>query len=116
LTNVQENDEQIDAQRADVAALRKALAAKNEDWAKELDNVADALIVAPCGLLGGDGLGIRYRFRRPRPRHRIRQKRDILVLDTEVYSNTGGQASKATPIGAMPGSPLPEGHFKKDSA
>jgi pyruvate-ferredoxin/flavodoxin oxidoreductase len=55
LTNVQENDEQIDAQRADVAALRKALAGKNEDWAKELDNVADALIRRSVWILGGDG-------------------------------------------------------------
>jgi len=44
LSNTQDSDEQIEAQRADVAALRESLAGKSESWAKELDNVAEALV------------------------------------------------------------------------
>jgi hypothetical protein len=47
-------------------------------------------------------LGLRHRLRRTRPRAGPRgHDVNILVLDTEVYSNTGGQMSKATPIGAV---------------
>ncbi|MEN6490654.1 MAG: pyruvate:ferredoxin (flavodoxin) oxidoreductase [Rectinema sp.] len=101
LTNVQENDEQIEAQRADVAALRKALGGKNEEWAKELDNVADALIRRSVWILGGDGWAYDIGF--GGLDHVIASGKNVnlLVLDTEVYSNTGGQASKATPIGAI---------------
>ena len=45
-------------------------------------------------------LGLRHRFRWFRPRYCFGKNLNILVLDTEVYSNTGGQASKSTPIGA----------------
>jgi hypothetical protein len=45
-------------------------------------------------------VGLRHRLRRPRSRAGARLKVNVLVLDTEVYSNTGGQQSKATPIGA----------------
>jgi len=101
LANVQENDEQIEAQRADVAALRKALGGKNEEWAKELDNVADALIRRSVWILGGDGWAYDIGF--GGLDHVIASGKNVnlLVLDTEVYSNTGGQASKATPIGAI---------------
>jgi pyruvate-ferredoxin/flavodoxin oxidoreductase len=56
-------------------------------------------------------LGLRHRLRRPGPRPGLRSRRQLLVLDTEVYSNTGGQASKATPLGAaakfaMSGKPI----------
>ena len=46
-------------------------------------------------------LGLRHRLRRRRPRARVGRNVNLLVLDTEVYSNTGGQASKATPLGAV---------------
>ena len=46
-------------------------------------------------------LGLRHRLRRPGPRPGLGRNVNILVLDTEVYSNTGGQASKATPRGAV---------------
>ena len=101
LGNAQEDDDQIDAQRADVAALRKAVAGKNEDWAKELDNVADALIRRSVWILGGDGWA--YDIGYGGLDHVLASGRNVnvLVLDTEVYSNTGGQSSKATPIGAI---------------
>lgn len=101
LGNAQEDDDQIDAQRTDVAALRKAVAGKNEDWAKELDNVADALIRRSVWILGGDGWA--YDIGYGGLDHVLASGRNVnvLVLDTEVYSNTGGQSSKATPIGAI---------------
>jgi pyruvate-ferredoxin/flavodoxin oxidoreductase len=101
LSNAQENDEQIEAQRADVAALRSALAGNSEEWAKELDNVADALIRRSVWILGGDGWAYDIGF--GGLDHVIASGKNVnlLVLDTEVYSNTGGQASKATPIGAI---------------
>ena len=46
-------------------------------------------------------LGLRHRLRRSRPRPRDGRDVNVLVLDTEVYSNTGGQASKSTPLGAV---------------
>ncbi len=101
LTNAQENDEQIEAQRADVTALRRALADNREAWARELDNVADALIRRSVWILGGDGWAYDIGF--GGLDHVIASGKNVnlLVLDTEVYSNTGGQASKATPIGAI---------------
>jgi len=101
LANAQENEEQIEAQRANVAELRKALSSKKEDWAKELDNVADALIRRSVWIVGGDGWAYDIGF--GGLDHVIASGKNVnlLVLDTEVYSNTGGQASKATPIGAI---------------
>ena len=63
---------------------------------------AGGLPGAPLGVdRGRRRLGLRHRLRRSRSRARPSGKNvNILVLDTEVYSNTGGQASKATPLGA----------------
>ena len=101
LSNTQESDEQIEAQRVDVAALREFLAGKTEGWAKELDNVAEALIRRSVWIFGGDGWAYDIGF--GGLDHVIASGKNVnlLVLDTEVYSNTGGQASKATPIGAI---------------
>ncbi len=101
LSNTQESDEQIEAQRVDVAALRECLAGKTEGWAKELDNVAEALIRRSVWIFGGDGWAYDIGF--GGLDHVIASGKNVnlLVLDTEVYSNTGGQASKATPIGAI---------------
>ncbi|MGB4255542.1 MAG: thiamine pyrophosphate-dependent enzyme, partial [Rectinema sp.] len=101
LSNTQDSDEQIEAQRADVAALRESLAGKSESWAKELDNVAEALVRRSVWIFGGDGWAYDIGF--GGLDHVIASGKNInlLVLDTEVYSNTGGQASKATPIGAI---------------
>ncbi len=101
LSNTQESDEQIEAQRVDVAALREFLAGKTEGWAKELDNVAESLIRRSVWIFGGDGWAYDIGF--GGLDHVIASGKNVnlLVLDTEVYSNTGGQASKATPIGAI---------------
>jgi pyruvate-ferredoxin/flavodoxin oxidoreductase len=90
----------IDAQRARVKALRQKLAAIKTPEAHRLDVLADYLVRKSVWIVGGDGWA--YDIGYGGLDHVIAQNRDvnILVLDTEVYSNTGGQASKATPIGA----------------
>jgi pyruvate-ferredoxin/flavodoxin oxidoreductase len=101
LANKQAGDEEIEAQRANVAELKKALAGKKEGWAAELSNVAEDLIRKSVWTFGGDGWA--YDIGYGGLDHVLASGRDIniMVLDTEVYSNTGGQMSKATPIGAI---------------
>ncbi len=90
----------IAAQRERVAALKRKLADLDSAEARWLAMIADALVKKSVWIVGGDGWA--YDIGYGGLDHVIAQGRDvnILVLDTEVYSNTGGQASKATPIGA----------------
>jgi pyruvate-ferredoxin/flavodoxin oxidoreductase len=92
----------IEAQRANVEDLRKVLASKVKDsaTAKHLYNLADHLVKKDVWVLGGDGWA--YDIGYGGLDHVIATGRNvnILVLDTEVYSNTGGQMSKSTPRGA----------------
>ncbi|WP_374478122.1 4Fe-4S dicluster domain-containing protein, partial [Zoogloea sp.] len=91
----------IRAQRERVAGLRSRLAACNHPRAAELDSVADWLIRRSVWIIGGDGWA--YDIGYGGLDHVLALSHDvnILVLDTEVYSNTGGQTSKATPVGAV---------------
>jgi len=97
----QENDEEIGRQRARVAQLRGRLAEIGTADAKNLLASADYLIRKSVWSFGGDGWAYDIGF--GGLDHVFASGRDvnILVLDTEVYSNTGGQASKATPRGAV---------------
>jgi pyruvate-ferredoxin/flavodoxin oxidoreductase len=101
LANQQEDDAQIAKQRALVADLRKRLASLGDADAKALAASADFLIRKSVWSFGGDGWAYDIGF--GGLDHVLASGRDvnILVLDTEVYSNTGGQASKATPRGAV---------------
>lgn len=100
LSNPQSNDMKIDAQRDNVAALRTKLAAMNSEEAKHLSEIADYLIKKSVWIIGGDGWAYDIGF--GGVDHVIASGRNvnILVVDTGVYSNTGGQQSKATPMGA----------------
>jgi len=91
----------IAAQRERVAELRARLADRDDPAARELAAVADALVDRSVWIVGGDGWAYDIGF--GGLDHVLASGRDvnILVLDTEVYSNTGGQASKATPRGAV---------------
>jgi pyruvate-ferredoxin/flavodoxin oxidoreductase len=96
----QKTEAGIDAQRRRVAALRAKLAGVEVPQARRLELIADYLVVKSVWAIGGDGWaydigygGLDHVLSLPR-------KVKVLVLDTEVYSNTGGQASKSTPIGA----------------
>ncbi|HEY5374559.1 MAG TPA: pyruvate:ferredoxin (flavodoxin) oxidoreductase [Polyangiaceae bacterium] len=87
-------------QRARIAMLRSKLGAIDSRNASRLDALADYLLKKSIWLVGGDGWAYDIGF--GGLDHVLASNRDInvLVLDTEVYSNTGGQKSKATPLGA----------------
>jgi pyruvate-ferredoxin/flavodoxin oxidoreductase len=91
----------IAAQRERVAALKEALAALDTPEARRLLDLADALVRRSVWLVGGDGWA--YDIGYGGLDHVLASGADVnvLVLDTEVYSNTGGQQSKATPRGAV---------------
>jgi pyruvate-ferredoxin/flavodoxin oxidoreductase len=97
----QSNQEAIEAQRARVEKLREALGKSDKEEAKQLLSVADYLVRKSVWAFGGDGWA--YDIGYGGLDHVIASGRDvnILVLDTGVYSNTGGQMSKATPLGAI---------------
>ena len=87
--------------REDVGDLRRWLAANPSARHDALAAVADHLVPRSVWLVGGDGWAYDIGF--GGVDHVLASGRDvnILVLDTEVYSNTGGQTSKATPRGAV---------------
>ena len=91
----------IQSQRERVRALRQRLAALVTPDARRLEALADYLVKKSIWLVGGDGWA--YDIGYGGLDHVLASQRDvnILVLDTEVYSNTGGQQSKATPLGAV---------------
>jgi pyruvate-ferredoxin/flavodoxin oxidoreductase len=91
----------IHQQRERVIALRRILANISLPQARELESVADSLVKRSVWIIGGDGWAYDIGF--SGLDHVIASGRNvnILVLDTELYSNTGGQASKATPFGAV---------------
>jgi pyruvate-ferredoxin/flavodoxin oxidoreductase len=89
-------------QRQRVEDLRRLLAGHpDRQRAEALLGLADALVKRSIWLVGGDGWAYDIGF--GGVDHVLASGRDVnvLVLDTEVYSNTGGQASKATPLGAV---------------
>src|SRR5580765_3172673 len=96
----QSSEAGIVAQRERVKALRNMLAGLKSAEARCLDTLADYLVKKSVWLVGGDGWA--YDIGYGGLDHVLANRRDvnILVMDTEVYSNTGGQASKATPLGA----------------
>ena len=97
----QTDESAIRAQRTRVALLKTALLAIDSEPARDLLSVIDHLVRRSVWLVGGDGWA--YDIDSGGLDHVLASGRDVnvLVLDTEVYSNTGGQASKATPLGAV---------------
>jgi len=100
LSNPQKTDVEIDEQRALVKQLREKLAGLNDATAKQLNNLADYLIKKSLWILGGDGWAYDIGFGGVDHAIASGKNINILVMDTGVYSNTGGQQSKATPMGA----------------
>ena len=96
----QSDEAGIEAQRARVSALKDKIAHCSSTKAGALRLLADYLVRKSVWIVGGDGWA--YDIGYGGLDHVLAQGRDVnvLVLDTQVYSNTGGQASKATPIGA----------------
>jgi pyruvate-ferredoxin/flavodoxin oxidoreductase len=101
LSAPQIEESEIRAQRIRVADLKAKLLNINNEAARNLLSVVDHLVRRSIWLVGGDGWA--YDIDYGGLDHVLATGRDlnILVLDTEVYSNTGGQASKATPLGAV---------------
>jgi pyruvate-ferredoxin/flavodoxin oxidoreductase len=91
----------IQAQRSRVAELKQRLSGINDPRARDLLSLADTLVRKSVWIVGGDGWA--YDIGYGGLDHVLAMGRNVnlLVLDTEVYSNTGGQASKATPRAAV---------------
>ncbi len=97
----QSDEAGLAAQRARVKEVKDKLASVDANQARHLINLADYLVNKSVWIVGGDGWA--YDIGYGGLDHVLASGRNVnvLVLDTEVYSNTGGQMSKATPIGAV---------------
>ena len=97
----QSDETGIQAQRTRVDELKKKLAGSDDPKAKDLLSLADVLVKKSIWIVGGDGWA--YDIGYGGLDHVLASGRNVnvLVLDTQVYSNTGGQSSKATPMGAV---------------
>jgi len=96
----QSNEAGIKAQRERVATLKEKLAKMDGPESRRLLLLADYLVKKSVWILGGDGWAYDIGYGGLDHVLSMRKNVNVLVLDTEVYSNTGGQASKSTPIGA----------------
>lgn len=101
INSLQKSEADIYEQRERVKELKEKLSSINTAEAKQLLSLADYLVKKTVWIVGGDGWAYDIGF--GGLDHVIASGRNvnILVMDTEVYSNTGGQSSKATPRGAV---------------
>jgi pyruvate-ferredoxin/flavodoxin oxidoreductase len=101
LSSDQSTDRGINIQRQCVEALKAKMRGLDEPELRDMIAVADALVEKSVWIIGGDGWA--YDIGYGGLDHVLASGRNVnvLVLDTEVYSNTGGQASKATPMAAV---------------
>jgi pyruvate-ferredoxin/flavodoxin oxidoreductase len=101
LDAAQITQDDVDAQRRRVAALHAALARLDDPRAVHLQTLCDYLVRKSVWIVGGDGWAYDIGYGGLDHVLASGRKVRVLVLDTEVYSNTGGQASKSTPRGAV---------------
>lgn len=101
LTAEQGDEADILEQRGRVEALKHILRKQKSNDAKQLLSVADTLVKKSIWLIGGDGWAYDIGFGGLDHVLASGQDINVLVLDTEVYSNTGGQMSKGTPRAAV---------------
>jgi len=101
LASPQARESELRAQRQRVAEVTRRLESLDGEAARDLLSVVDHLVRRSIWIVGGDGWA--YDIGSGGLDHVLASGRDvnILVLDTEVYSNTGGQMSKSTPVGAV---------------
>jgi len=97
----QTTQEGIEAQRARLVQLRQILGACTHETAKPLLVNIDYLVEKSVWIIGGDGWAYDIGYGGLDHVLASGENVNVLVLDTEVYSNTGGQASKSTPTGAV---------------
>jgi pyruvate-ferredoxin/flavodoxin oxidoreductase len=100
LKAVQTTQEEIEAQRERVAELKSKLEGSKSIIAKRLYHVADYLVKKSVWIIGGDGWAYDIGYGGLDHVLASGENVNVLVLDTEVYSNTGGQMSKSTPRAA----------------
>jgi pyruvate-ferredoxin/flavodoxin oxidoreductase len=100
VSNTGKEDEEVQQQFKNIEMLREKLDKIDTKEAKELHYLADNLGMKSVWIVGGDGWA--YDIGYGGLDHVMASGQDVnmMVLDTEVYSNTGGQTSKATPLGA----------------
>ena len=101
LNTDQSTNEGINIQRELVAALKARIKPVENEQSRDLLSLADSLVEKSVWIVGGDGWAYDIGYGGLDHVLASGQNVNILVLDTEVYSNTGGQASKATPLGAV---------------
>jgi pyruvate-ferredoxin/flavodoxin oxidoreductase len=117
LAATQKTEAEINEQRERVRILRERLAGSEGSDARNLLAVADSLVRKSVWILGGDGWAYDIGFGGLDHVLGSGKNVNVLVLDTEVYSNTGGQMSKATPRGAVAKfAASGKGNSKKDLA
>ena len=87
--------------RGHVAAIKQAIAGLGDEKSQRFSWIVDYLIDKSVWIVGGDGWAYDIGFGGLDHVLASGRKINILVLDTEVYSNTGGQRSKSTPLGAV---------------
>jgi len=100
LTTEQKNEAEINAQRNRVEKLKNHLTKMNSNEAQHLAKTADSLVKQSVWIVGGDGWAYDIGYGGLDHVAASGKNVNILVLDNQVYSNTGGQMSKATPFGA----------------
>ncbi|MBP1701749.1 MAG: putative pyruvate:ferredoxin oxidoreductase [Chloroflexi bacterium] len=101
LTADQSTETGILAQRKRVQLLKERLAGVNDAKARDLLSIADELVKKSVWIVGGDGWAYDIGYGGLDHVLALGRNVNLLVLDTEVYSNTGGQASKSTPRAAV---------------
>lgn len=113
LANPQKTQEEIEVQRTNVEELKNVLKDCKDEICKRLFGMAEYLVKRSVWIFGGDGWA--YDIGYGGLDHVLASGKNVkvLVMDTEVYSNTGGQMSKATPYGAVAkfaagGKPMPK--------
>jgi pyruvate-ferredoxin/flavodoxin oxidoreductase len=117
LSATQKTEEEINAQRARVKVLKEKLTSIDSSEARNLNAIADSLVRKSVWILGGDGWAYDIGFGGLDHVLGSGKNINVLVLDTEVYSNTGGQMSKSTPRGAVAKfAASGKGNSKKDLA
>lgn len=97
----QDSEKDLQDQRVRIAALVNKLEEMDTSEARQLKTIADVLVKKSVWCAGGDGWAYDIGYGGLDHLLSLGKKVNILVLDTEIYSNTGGQMSKATPPGAV---------------
>jgi pyruvate-ferredoxin/flavodoxin oxidoreductase len=99
MENTQETEADLIRQRKNIKTLKQRLAELDDPASKNLRRLADHLLKTSVWIVGGDGWAYDIGFGGLDHVLSTGENVNILVMDTEVYSNTGGQKSKSTPVG-----------------